>query len=76
MRRQRPRRRVVVAYRQARPVIFSLNDCWSMDFVTDQLFNGLKIQALTVVGNFSQENLAVTVDYALNRTLAAGRQQI
>lgn len=47
-----------------------------MDFVTDQLFNGLKIQALTVVGNFSQENLAVTVDYALNRTLAAGRQQI
>jgi putative transposase len=29
----------------------NLNACWSMDFVADQLFNGQKIRALTVVDN-------------------------
>ena len=36
-----------------------------MDFVADQLFNGQKIRALTVVDNFSRESLAITVDFAL-----------
>lgn len=36
-----------------------------MDFVADQLFNGQRIRALTVVDNFSRESLAITVDYAL-----------
>lgn len=42
-----------------------MNVCWSMDFVADQLFNGQRIRALTVVDNFSRESLAITVDYAL-----------
>ena len=33
--------------------------------MADQLFNGQKIRALTVVDNFSRESLAITVDYAL-----------
>ena len=36
-----------------------------MDFVVDQLFNGQKIRALTVVDNFSRESLVITVDFAL-----------
>jgi putative transposase len=36
-----------------------------MDFVADQLFNGQRIRALTVVDNFSRESLAITVDFAL-----------
>ncbi|OSZ43571.1 transposase [Alcaligenes faecalis] len=64
-RRKRPRRRVVAAHRMARPEISSVNACWSMDFVADQLFNGRKIRALTVVDNFSRESLAITVDFAL-----------
>jgi len=36
-----------------------------MDFVADQLFNGQRIRALTVVDNFSRESLGITVDYAL-----------
>ena len=48
-----------------RPVISTINECWSMDFVADQLFNGQRIRALTVVDNFSRESLAITVDFAL-----------
>ena len=65
LRRKRPRRRVAAAHRQERPEVSSMNACWSMDFVADQLFNGQKIRALTVVDNFSRESLAITVDYAL-----------
>jgi putative transposase len=65
LRRKRPRRRVAAAHRMGRPEISTLNMCWSMDFVADQLFNGQKIRALTVVDNFSRESLAITVDYAL-----------
>lgn len=65
LRSKRPRRRVAAAHRQERPVVSTLTACWSMDFVADQLFNGQKIRALTVVDNFSRESLAITVDYAL-----------
>lgn len=63
--RPRPRCRVAAAHRMERPEISTVNACWSMDFVADQLFNGQKIRALTVVDNFSRESLAITVDYAL-----------
>ena len=65
LRRKRPRRRVAAAHRMERPDVSSVNTCWSMDFVADQLFNGQKIRALTVVDNFSRESLAITVDFAL-----------
>ena len=65
LRRKRPRRRVAATHRTERPAISSLNACWSMDFVADQLFNGHRIRALTVVDNFSRESLAITVDRAL-----------
>ncbi len=36
-----------------------------MDFVADQLFNGRRLRALTIVDNFSRECLGIMVDYAL-----------
>lgn len=36
-----------------------------MDFVSDSLFNGRRIRALTVVDNFSRECLAIHVDRAI-----------
>jgi putative transposase len=65
LRRKRPRRRVAAAHRTERPAVTRANDCWSMDFVADQLFNGQRIRALTVVDNFSRECLAITVDTRL-----------
>jgi putative transposase len=35
----------------------TINQCWSMDFVSDSLFNGNRFRTLTVVDNFSRECL-------------------
>ena len=66
--RKRPRRRVAAAHRLERPDLFSINQSWSMDFVSDQLFNGRRIRALTVVDNFSRECLAIVADFRLHGT--------
>lgn len=44
------------------------DQCWSMDFVADNLFNGRRIRALTVVDNFSRECLALILggDHTVN----------
>jgi putative transposase len=65
LRRKRPGRRVAAAHRLERPELSNINECWSMDFVADSLFNGRRIRALTVVDNYSRECLAITVDQRL-----------
>jgi putative transposase len=65
LRRKRPRRRVSAACREARPVVSSIDQTWSMDFVSDSLFNGRRIRALTVVDNFSRECLAIHVGHSI-----------
>jgi len=80
LRRRRPRRRVAAMHRISRPEVSSFNEAWSMDFVADELFNGRRIRALTVVDNFTREALAIVVDHRLAgeqvvATLAALRVQ-
>jgi len=65
LRHRRPRRRVAAAHRMERPEISNIDQCWSMDFVADNLFNGRRIRALTVVDNLSRECLAIHVDHAI-----------
>lgn len=38
------------------------NELWSMDFVSDALFDGRKLRALTVVDAFTREALAIDVE--------------
>lgn len=40
----------------------TLNECWAMDFVSDQLYNGKRFRALTVIDLCSRESLAIHVD--------------
>jgi len=40
-----------------------------MDFVSDSLFNGQRIRALTVVDNFSRECLAIHADHSIRAAL-------
>ncbi len=54
LRSKRPRRNKSAAHRLERPDINALYECWSMDFVSDQLFDGRKFRALTIVDNFSR----------------------
>lgn len=65
LRFKRPKRRISAAHRVNQPVLTKVNQCWSMDFVADQLFNGRRLRSLTVVDNFSRECLAITVDHSL-----------
>jgi len=61
MRLRRPRRHVMASHRTARPAAGAVNECWSMDFVSDALFDGRRIRALSVVDNFTRESLAIEV---------------
>ncbi len=44
-----------------RIVLTKPNQSWSMDFVSDALFDGRKFRALTVVDNHTRECLAIEV---------------
>jgi putative transposase len=65
LRTKRPRRRKMVVHREARCVPKCPNEAWSLDFVHDQLSNGQKFRALTVVDVFSREGLAIVVGQGL-----------
>jgi len=65
LRHKRPRRRVAAAHRVKQPAVSSIDQCWSMDFVSDNLFNGRRIRALTVVDNLSRECLSIHVDQGI-----------
>ena len=41
------------------------NALWSMDFVSDALFDGRRLRALTVVDAFTREALAIEVDQGI-----------
>jgi putative transposase len=65
LRSKRPRRRKMVVHRQARCQPKAANEAWSLDFVHDQLSNGQKFRALTVIDVFSREALAIEVGHRL-----------
>jgi len=45
-----------------RPTATHPNECWSMDFMSDELYNGQRIRLLTLVDNFTRESLAIEVN--------------
>lgn len=68
LRSKRPKRSKSAAHRLERPQLSNLYECCSMDFVADQLFDGRKIRALTLVDNYSRRCLAIQVDQSLKGT--------
>jgi putative transposase len=65
LRSKQPGRRKMVVQREARCVPKRSDEAWSLDFVQDQLSNGQKLSALTVVDVFSREGLAIEVGQRL-----------
>jgi putative transposase len=61
MRSKPPRRRRACLKRKFRPVASEKNECWSMGFMSDQLFDGHRIRLLTLVDNHTRESLAIHV---------------
>lgn len=79
LRSKLPKRRKMVVSRRQRPVARAPNDIWSLDVVADQLSDGTRFRALTVVDVFTREALVIEVGKrlagehvvaALNRVVA------
>ena len=65
MRPKRPRRHVSACRRMIRATSSYPNESWSMDFMSDALYDGQKIKILTLVDNFTRESLAIEVAWRL-----------
>jgi putative transposase len=71
LRRKRPRRHVTGSRRIGRPAVAGPNACWSMDFVSDSLFDGRRFRALIIVDNFSRECLAIEAGQSITGAAVA-----
>jgi putative transposase len=65
LRRKRPWRHTTAVHREQRRPAATRNDIWSMDFVTDQLADGRRFRALTVLDLFTRECLAIDIGHGL-----------
>jgi putative transposase len=53
------------ANRDRHPAAVAANETWSMDSVSDALFDGRRLRALTVVDAFTREALTIDVDQCI-----------
>jgi len=65
LRCKRPRHRKMVVARRERYVPKRANQAWSMDFVADQLVDGTRFRALTIVDVYTREALDIVVGQRL-----------
>ncbi|MBK8191380.1 MAG: IS3 family transposase [Vampirovibrionales bacterium] len=63
MRKKVPKRRVFPQLRQVRQPAQQQNPCWSMNFVSDQLYDGQKLRCLTIVDNHTRISPAIGVGF-------------
>ena len=59
LRNKKPKRHVSCQKRMERPVAAGIDEGWSMDFMSDEIFDGRWIRLLTIVDNFTRESLAI-----------------
>lgn len=71
LRLKRPKKSKAAATRVMRDNPVAVHECWAMDFVHDQLFDGKKIRALTVVDIFSRFCLAISVQKSFTSSSVA-----
>ena len=62
---RRPRRHRSAAHRMPRPTAQAINECWGMDFISDQLYDRRRLRALTLIDLFTRECLAIWVDQGI-----------
>jgi putative transposase len=66
--RKRRKAKRPVGERQKLLAACAPNDTWSMDFVFDALANGRRIKCLTVVDDFTRENVDIAIDHGISGT--------
>jgi putative transposase len=66
LRHRRPKRNKAARLRQPKQLVSAINEIWSMDFVSDALYDGRRLRALIVVdNNYTRECLAIEVGQSL-----------
>ena len=65
LRRRSPRRRKSVVPRVHRPTVTRPNEAWTLDVVADQLGDGRRFRALTVIDVYTRECVAIEVGQSL-----------
>ena len=63
--RIKPKKRIVREKPQPLSVPQQINDCWSMDFMHDQLVYGRSYRLFNVIDDYNREGLAIEVDFSL-----------
>lgn len=63
--RIKPRKRLVREQPEPLAVPEGINQCWSMDFMHDQLTDGRSIRLFNVIDDFNREGLCIDVDFSL-----------
>ena len=63
--RIKPKKRLIREKPETLAVPTAINECWSMDFMHDQLEDGRNYRLLNVLDDFNREGLAIEVDLSL-----------
>ena len=63
--RIKPKKRLIREKPEALTVPTAINECWSMDFMHDQLEDGQCYRLFNVLDDFNREGLAIEVDLSL-----------
>jgi putative transposase len=63
--RIKPRKRLVREKPEPLAVPKEVNQCWSMDFMHDQLENGRSYRLFNVIDDFNREGIGIEVDFSL-----------
>lgn len=63
--RIKPKKRLKRDKPEPQAVPENSNECWSMDFMHDQLSDGRSVRLLNVIDDFNREALAIEVDFSL-----------
>jgi putative transposase len=64
--RIKPRRGIKRDKPEALSVPLSINQIWSIDFMSDSLNTGRKIRTFNVIDNYNRECLDIEIDYSLS----------
>ena len=68
--RIKPRRRIKRERPEPLSVPTSVNQVWSMDFMSDSLADGRKLRIFNVIDDYNREGLAIEVDHSLPSQIA------
>jgi putative transposase len=63
--RIKPKKRLVREKPEALSVPKEVNQCWSMDFMHNQLENGRSYRLFNVIDDFNREGIGIEVDFSL-----------